>query len=242
MNAGSTTCQFIQLFNTVLMDQTNACSRCITREDCVFSSLPHDSPVTGKALVHERRFHRGDVLRTQGDAADTVQMVKVGSVLASRTGVDGISRSIAIFCRGAAMGRFEPFDTTNVLTCRAISSGRLCEVRIDEMGSAVTKDFQDLMLDRQIRTFGLLADWAQIMRIKGVTGQVAAALVQLERCQRINGSVQLPGHSALAGLLGTSRETIARVLGQIELTGALTRLDRTHCKINRAKLIALLAS
>ena len=223
------------------MDPTDACSRCITRNDCAFVNLPRKSPVTGKPLVHERHFQRGEMLREQGAASDTVQMIKVGNVLASRSGVDDRPRPVFIICPGQTVGQFEPTEAGNTLSCRAISAGRLCEVLLGEIGEAATEDFRNVLLERNTRTFRLLADWAQIMRIKGVTGQVAAALVQLASSQRVGNVVHLPGHSALAELLGTSRETIARVLAQLELKGALARLDRTHCTINRSKLVALLA-
>lgn len=242
MAPGLGTFRFMPICSMDLMNQTDACSHCVTRNECVFTSLPCISPVTGEPLVRERRFHRGEVLREEGDTPGTLHMIKVGTVLASRAGVDGVSRPVIILCRGQAIGRLDQMETGNALTCRAVSAGRLCEVRLSDLGAAASSGFRALVVDRYIRTFSQLADWAQIMRIKGVAGQIAATLVQMERCQRASGVIQLPGHSALAALLGTSRETIARVLAQLELSGALARLDRTHCRINRAKLISLLAA
>jgi CRP-like cAMP-binding protein len=50
--------------------------------------------------------------------------------------------------------------------------------------------------------------------------------------------VQLPAQSDLADLLGARRETVARMLGQLEAQGGLTRLDRRHCQINESALLA----
>lgn len=225
------------------MNQKDSCSNCMIRNECVWISLPRVSPVTGEPLVRERRFHRGEILREEGGTPGTIHVIKVGMVLASRAGADGISRPVMIMFPGQAIGRPNQMEIANALTCRAVSSGHLCEVRLSELDSITAReDFRALVADRYIRTLSQLADWGQIMRIRGVAGQVAATLVQMERCQRVSSVIKLPGHSTLAEFLGTSRETISRVLAQLERGGALTRLDRTHCRINRSKLLALLAA
>lgn len=214
----------------------------MTRSECVFSDLPCVSQATGEPLVRERRFHRGEVLRTEGESPDTILVIKVGMLLASRAGADGVSRPVMILFPGQAIGRLDHMEIGNELTCRAVSTGRLCEVRLNEIDSIASAGFRALMADRYIRTFGQLADWGQIMRIKGVTGRVAATLMQMERCHPVSGVIRLPGHSTLAELLGTSRETIARVLAQLERNHTLARLDRTHCRINRSNLLSLFAA
>lgn len=224
------------------MDQKDSCSRCVTRNECVCTGLPGISSVTGEPLVRERRFHRGEVLREEGGSPDTIHVIKVGTVLASRAGVDGVSRPVMLMFPGQAIGRLDQTEIGNELTCRAVSAGRLCELRRSELGSIASADCRALVANRYIHTFSQLADWGQIMRIKGMAGRVAATLLQMERCQPVSGVVKLPGHSALAELLGTSRETIARVLAQLELSDTLARMDRTHCRIHRSKLLALLAA
>ena len=218
------------------------CANCIIRNECVCVGLPRFSPTSGEPLVHERRFHRGEVLRQEGGIPDTIHVIKVGTVMASRAGVDGVSRPVMILFPGQAMGRVDQLEVGNVLTCRAVSAGRLCEVKLSELGFVASTGFRALVADYYIRTFSQLADWGQILRVKGAVGQVAATLMQMERCQRVSGVIKLPGHSTLAELLGTSRETIARVLGQLERSDTLMRLDRTHCRINHAKLLALLTA
>lgn len=212
------------------------CPRCVIYQDCAFRSLPLCSPTTGGAVVRERRFGVGEVLREQGAEWGVVQVIKVGNVLASRRGPDGVSRPVALWGRGHIMGRLDPSTEPNALSCQAVSVGRVCEVRIEDIGTAMTQDFRDFMARGYSRAFALLADWAQVTRVRGVVGQVAAALVQLGRIQAST-LVQLPGHLALAALLGTSRESVARALSQLERVGAVRRQGRSHCQLDNDRLL-----
>ena len=47
---------------------------------------------------------------------------------------------------------------------------------------------------------------------------------------------------ALAALLASTRETVARTLRQLEAQHGLTRRDRWHCEIERTRLQALVAA
>lgn len=221
---------------STLMQGVERCPRCVIFHDCAFRSLPLCSPTTGCAVVRERHFAAGDVLREEGADWGVVQVIKVGNVLASRRGADGVSRPVALWGRGHIMGRLEPSTEPNALSCQAVSAGRVCEVRVDDIGTALTQDFRDVMAQGYARAFALLADWAQVTRVRGVVGQVAAALVQLGRIQAST-RVQLPGHLALAALLGTSRESVARALSQLERQGAVRRQGRSHCQLDTERLV-----
>lgn len=220
---------------TAQLQGVERCPRCVIYHDCAFRSLPLCSPTTGCAMVQERRFTAGELLRQEGDDWGVVQVIKVGNVLASRRGPDGVSRPVALWGRGHIMGRLEPSTEPNALSCQAVSSGRVCEVRLEDVGS-LPQDFRDFMTRGYARAFALLADWAQVTRVRGVAGQVAAALVQLGRIQAST-LVQLPGHLALAALLGTSRESVARALSQLERAGAVRRQGRSHCELDNERLL-----
>ena len=81
----------------------------------------------------------------------------------------------------------------------------------------------------------LLAEWAHIVRIPGVLRQLAATLMQLAALQS-SLLVRLPSQGALAALLATTRETIARSLVRLVQLGALEQPDRWHCVLQPAVL------
>jgi CRP-like cAMP-binding protein len=68
------------------------------------------------------------------------------------------------------------------------------------------------------------------MRMKGLPQKLLATLHLYAREQRAR-VVRLPSHVALASLLSTTRETIARSLGQLESSGHILRHDRWHCEV-----------
>jgi len=49
--------------------------------------------------------------------------------------------------------------------------------------------------------------------------------------------VQLPSHTALAELLGTRRESIARALRSLESEGGIRRHERKRCEVQRDRLL-----
>jgi CRP-like cAMP-binding protein len=99
-------------------------------------------------------------------------------------------------------------------------------------------EFLRALAQSYAQTNARLADWARIVRIKGVAGQLAATLLELAQLQRST-LVRLPSQQMLAELLSTSRETIARTLRQLALRQALVRRDRWHCEIQRDMLANL---
>ncbi|KAB2890781.1 MAG: Crp/Fnr family transcriptional regulator [Burkholderiaceae bacterium] len=157
-----------------------------------------------------------------------------------RGGMDGLERPVGMFGSGQALGTTALLQQPAALSCQALSSGRLCEVSVAAVGlqGLVNADFLHGLAMTYAQTNARLADWARIVRIRGVAGQLAGALLQLSTLQRST-LVRLPSHTVLAGLLATTRETIARTLRQLDQQQCVVRHDRWHCEIRRAQLLAL---
>jgi CRP-like cAMP-binding protein len=85
-------------------------------------------------------------------------------------------------------------------------------------------------------SYGHLADWAHVMRVKGIQQQLLGAL-QLMSHDQSNQLTRLPSHVALAELLSTTRESVARNLRLLEQQGLLIRRDRWHCQLIDPQII-----
>ena len=92
---------------------------------------------------------------------------------------------------------------------------------------AVFNAFDEAMIAELDDAFARLADWSQVMRLRGLPRQLMATLMLLADEQGTR-TVHLPSQVALAALLSTSRETVARTLRQLEDDGHLRRVDRWH--------------
>lgn len=218
------------------------CQGCAIRELCTLGRLEPEERALIESRVRERIFHRDDVLVEEGKISSFVRIVKVGTVFAYRRGLDGRSRPIGAVSRGCALGTFGIFDRPNPASCVALKTVRVCEIPVvglRETSACGSKLLAHITLS-VVENFAALTSWSEAMRLPGVTNQLAYILVLLADANKAS-IVELPSHSALAELLGTRRETIARALGALELAGAIRRHERKRCEVLRSPLLARLS-
>jgi CRP-like cAMP-binding protein len=217
------------------------CALCATRLTCVTARMhPHDL-ATVQPTMRKRRLRRGDELATEGEVASTVRVIKVGSAFGYRRGMDGRTRPVGMAARGAALGLFGVFGQHTQVSVMAASETRVCEIPVSALAGVAARDdaFHRYIAGAAVQGCGQLAAWSEAMRLRGVTNQLAYTLLLLADAQRAQ-VVELPTHSALGELLGTSRETVARSLGVLEEDRAISRKPRKQCEIVREKLLARL--
>lgn len=216
------------------------CPACACQAQCLLGRQREAVRERWAPHVAERPFRKGECLLREGEIGPTFKIIKVGTALALRGGPDGLEHPVGMFGSGQVLGTTALLLQPASLSCQALSSGRLCEVSVAAVGlqGLVNADFLHGLAMAYAQTNARLADWARIVRIRGVAGQLAGALLQLAALQRST-LVRLPSHTVLAGLLATTRETIARTLRQLDQQQCVVRHDRWHCEIRRAQLLAL---
>ncbi|AVT13740.1 Crp/Fnr family transcriptional regulator [Paracidovorax avenae] len=219
------------------------CHECSSRHQCLIGRQSDAARVPWHALVQEHRFRKGDVLQLQGETAESLSVLKVGTALVQRTGPDQVARPVAMAGCGQALGTGSVLGTAERLTWVAVQEGRLCRLPAAALvrSGGLDSEFLQALLHEEAQAQSRLADWSGLLHLRGVPAQLASALLQLSQLQRST-LVRLPTHTVLASLLATTRETIARSLTQLAQQGAVVRHDRWHCAIVRAPLVALLAS
>lgn len=221
------------------------CAHCAGQQLCMLGRLDEAQRQRWAALVTERSVRKGELLLQQGRTASRVfKIVKTGTVVLLRSGEDGVERPVGLSGPGQPLGTTALLDHPAPLSCRALTAGRICEVPIacaTRHGLLVDPGFLRGLAQCYAQTNARIADWARIVRIKGVQGQLAATLLELAQLQRST-LVRLPSHQLLADLLSTSRETIARTLGQLNARGGVVRRDRWHCEVQRDALMGWVAA
>lgn len=213
-------------------DAAPRCQVCAAHLNCVVGQLPRTQQERLDPLIHEVTFRKGEILQAEGMEAEAVRTIKLGTVELNRAGPDGVSRPVALVGRGHLMGLLALLGQPTQVGARALSAGRMCELSAAALRHALGADpALQVTLYRQIAsTLARLADWGQVMRLRGLPRQLVATLMLLAHEQGTR-TVRLPSHVALSQLLRTSRESVARTLGTLEQRGLLKRIDRWHVSL-----------
>lgn len=192
--------------------------------------------------IRQRIFHRGDALIEEGEIAHFVRILKLGTAFAYRRGLDGRSRPIGVLARGNAVGIFGVFENPSQASGVAVTTVRVCEISVLALREVSACGSQSLghLVRAVVANFAAIAAWSEAMRLPGVVNQLAYIAILLADASR-SSVVELPSHSALADLLGTRRESIARALRKLDGEGGIRRLDRKRCEVQRSQLLARLS-
>lgn len=208
------------------------CPQCATLPMCLMGCLPEASRNLLVPCVAESSFGKGDLLLPEGQVAQHISIIKIGAVMASRQGDDGHAHPVALLGRGKTLGEYAIYGHSEQISAVALSAGRVCRLEVPDLYrlGVVDRKFHACVQARIVRSLGQLADWSRVMRIKGLRQKLLATLQLYAREQRSR-VIRLPSHVALASLLSTTRETIARSLRQLEAAGHIVRHDRWHCEV-----------
>lgn len=208
------------------------CGHCATLQMCVMGCLPDTSRELLAPCIEESAFAKGDALQAEGTVARRISIIKVGAVMATRRDGRGEPHPVALLGRGKTLGSYAVYGHQEQIGAQALSAGRVCSVDVPDfyrLGVA-DRQFHACIQAQIVGSHGQLADWSRVMRIKGLQQKLLAAL-QLYAREQDSRTIRLPSHVALAALLSTTRETIARSLRQLEAAGHILRHDRWHCEV-----------
>lgn len=208
------------------------CQICAARTRCVVGQLPRSQQALLDPLIHERSYRKGEVLQHEGVVPLAVHAIKLGTVMVSRHGPDGQPYPVAVLGRGHLLGLWGLLDGLTQTGAQALTAARVCELPTSALRNALGSDQALCVVLRQplLQAFAALADWAQVTRQRTLQRQLMAALLLLAQEQGSR-TVTLPSQTALAALLCTSRETVARALRLLEDNGHLQRIDRWHAEL-----------
>lgn len=214
---------------------TPRCQVCAARQNCLIGRLPRARQVRIDPWISEVEFHKGDTLQAEGAATEVVRTIKLGTVMLTREGPDSVARPVAIVGRGHLLGQWRLLDQPTQVGALALSTGRVCELPVASLGGPLLQDpvFLNALHSGMAHTFARLADWSQVVRLRGLPRQLVATLLLLSEAQGAS-AVRLPSHVALAAVLNTTRESVARTLRQLETDGHLRRIDRWHAELSRS--------
>jgi CRP-like cAMP-binding protein len=198
-------------------------------EWAILRGLPDDDLGRLLAITHRRRFRRGEVVFHEGDLGDTLHLVAKGKVVVKVSTPAGDAASLIVLGEGDCFGELalvSGVDTTRKATVIALEP---TETRVLHVSS-----FQDLcheqpqtlellvtVLSRQLQnTTSLLLEALYIPAEKRVLRRVAD-LARIYSNSSGSAVISLTQED-IAGLAGTTRSTVNRVLREAERDGLVT--------------------
>lgn len=217
------------------------CALCATRSTCMTARFSREELVALQPVIVQNKVQRGDMLIEEGEVSNLVRTVKVGRVFGYRRGLDGRSRPVGMAGRGASFGVFGVFGQVTPASVLAASTSRVCDIPADWLRELVERspELSRYLAHVAVEGCARLAAWSEVMRLRGVCNQLAYSLLLLADNERLS-VIDLPSHIALAELLGTSRETVARSLSLLEEEGGIRRLEKKKCEVYRKALLGRL--
>lgn len=189
---------------------------------------PHLQALAEK--MAERSFKKGEVLFFEGEPGDSLYIVSDGTVKVYRVAEDGREKTLALLGPGEFFGEMALLDEgPRSAIAETLEPSALYLLHRNDFLATITENPSIALqiirvLSRRIRQTN-----AQIMDIvfRDVRGRVATTLADL--CRRHG--VSTPAgmrielkltHQELANLVGTARETVSRILAELQDVHCLT--------------------
>jgi CRP-like cAMP-binding protein len=208
-----------------------SCRQCVLAHTCVISDLVERCPQSVAGTLQHQRHRSGDWLLTEGEATDSLQVVKTGLIMLGQSGHEGVNRPLALVGRGHTLGARALSQAPALMWARAQSDVAVCRLHLPSLQGACEPARQALLPDLYARTLLALTDWTQVVRVAKLRARVLAALGLLVKAQGGGGRILLPRQADLAELLCITRESLGRTMRALEAEGVYTRIDRRHADV-----------
>jgi len=208
----------------------------------LFRGLPQDEVRRLVAVAQRRRFARGEVVFHQGDPADTLHLILRGHFAARLDSELGDAVTVSVHGPGDAFGELALLDLEEKrsTTVAALETAETYAVHRDDFTRlrahypSVNDVLARLLAARVRRMSELLAEAFTV----DVEKRLLRRLVELaaEYGEGRPGTVVPLSQSELAGLAGTSRATVNRVLRGEALRGTVELRRGRTCILDPAAL------
>lgn len=190
----------------------------------IFQGLKPEELQLAEAKIYDRNYRKGMIIFLEGEPADNFIMVYSGKVKLTVTSEQGQEKIIQIVKQGDILGEVAAFDRGNYpVTAEVIEDAVIGMISVDELLKLVQKcPVVSLnLLKIMSRRLRQLQRQVKNLALKDAYGRLASRLFKLARDhghqeeQGVTIGLALT-HQDLANFIGTSRETVSRILREFE--------------------------
>lgn len=194
------------------------------------SSLPLFEGVAGEelamvgAIARERRYRKGTIVFNEGDPGDSIYFIKEGKIRVTRLAAGGQEQVLRVWGPGSAVGLVVLADKAPYpASAQVVEDAILYAIRVDDLVALIPESHALAanafkLVGQRLR---LARDTAHDLAVHGTHGRLASLLL---KTAEERGSDRFPlglTHQDIAGMIGTSRETVTRVLADFRRTGCI---------------------
>lgn len=196
----------------------------------LFSGLTEEQLAEITKLVHYRRYQKGRIIFMEGEPGEAIFLLKTGRVKIYKQDEEGREQILHYINPGEIFAEVVMFDSGNYPANAGV-------VEDSEIGMIKNSDMDNLIISHPEIALPLLKIMSRRLRfsqhqimelaLKDTTRRTAGMLLQLahEHGQPTDKGLLIPlnlTNQELASLVGTSRETINRILGEFRRSKAVS--------------------
>ena len=199
-----------------------------------FSSLEQDELDEVEEIMRLRNYNRGEIIFFEGEEGDGLFLLKSGKVKLTKMVESGEEQILTIIKPGNIFAEVVLFGNANYpATATALEDSKIYLIRSQDMTKlikdkpSIAVKLLDVMSKRLRRAQKLVRD----MGLKDTTRRTASLLIYLaeehgvEKNNKVRIDIKLT-QKELANMIGTTRETISRVLNKFKDAGIVSTAQR----------------
>ena len=204
------------------------CRHCNIRNMMMFSGLPEEAFDKTLRPIDNFKYAAGASLYDEGQPGEAIFTIRRGLVKLLHLGADGSQRILRLLGSGSAVG-LELLDGRSEYQHSAVAVSELDVCRIPVVTiTALEQDFPELTRQERHRLQEHLDradEWILTMGTGPARQRVAHLLLFLSRYSAdANGDIELLPGEDMAAIVGTSVETVSRIIADLKRRRVLTRV------------------
>jgi CRP/FNR family transcriptional regulator, cyclic AMP receptor protein len=207
----------------------------------LLAGLAEDERDAVLAATHRCQFARGELLLRQGDSAHSLHLIAAGTLAARVDTATGVSVAVQVLGPGEVVGEIalvaEPtVRSASVYALEPTETLALPRAELEVLRArhpSVDRVLVEVLAVKLARLSMLMGESRSVPADK----RVLRRLLDLATTHMRDGQVVQVGQDDLAGLAGTTRETVNRALRSAE-RGGLIKLGRGRIEITNADGLA----
>lgn len=118
---------------------TTHCNLCTARKTTIFGDLNDSQLEHIEKFIHEKAFPKKHIICCEGEPAESIYLIKRGTIKLYKTQPDGRTQILRIDGTGGVLGFDSLFRSTYLTTAETIVASVLCQIR--------ARDFRKLLAD-----------------------------------------------------------------------------------------------